>query len=247
MREALSRIKCVDSFTLKMIALVTMTIDHTTYVLSEFYPFFAEHRMLLRGIGRIAFPIYCFLLVEGYFHTRNVKKYIGRLLLVFLLAEYPFDLALCSCVPDWEYQNVMLTLAIGLMAVALIDHAKGWAQKLTENRSAQIAFQLALSGAAIIGGIRLADLCATDYGGGGVVFILLFYLFRKHPIALTVSLYAAMYQLFWWFEAIGILAMIPILLYNGRQGAKPGGQLGKWFFYLYYPLHLLVLGLAFAI
>lgn len=241
MKNSLSRVQCVSGFALKLIALITMTIDHVTCVLSEIVPFFKENYFILRGIGRIAFPIYCFLLVEGYFHTHSVSRYMGRLLFAFVLSELPFDLVFSGTAWDWSYQNVMLTLAIGLLSVTLVDHAAFYANKIAHSKRTQNVLQslmILLFGAF---GYLLAELCATDYGGGGVVIILLFYLFRKHPAWLCLSVFIAMYALFWWFEAIGIIAMVPILLYNGKKGPCPGGKAGQWFFYLYYPLHLAVL------
>lgn len=247
MEHSLSRFPCVNGFTLKLIALITMTIDHATCVLSDFLPFFQENYFIFRGIGRIAFPIYCFLLVEGYFHTHSVRRYVGRLLLAFVLSELPFDLVFSGAFPDWSYQNVMLTLAIGLLTVYFVDNAKHLAAQIVQKEPAQSALQSLMIFAFAILGYLLAEFCATDYGGGGVVMILLFYLFRRRPAWLCVSVFVAMYFLFWWFEAIGILAMIPILLYNGEKGPCPGGKIGQWFFYLYYPLHLAVLAALFIL
>lgn len=236
MKTSQKSLKCVDGFTLKLIALLTMTIDHTAAVLGcgpLYWP--------MRAIGRIAFLIYCFLLVEGYFHTRNVGKYTGRLLIAFALSDIPFDLAFAYQWPSWQYQNVMLTLAIGLAAIYLADHSRSYAQRFCQSETQQKVLRallmLAFSGV----GIWLAEFCRTDYGGGGVLLILLFYLFREKPVWLCVSVLAELFVCFGLIETPGILAMIPILLYNGQRGPTPGGKWGQWFFYLYYPLHIGIL------
>ena len=97
-------------FALKLIAVVTMLIDHIGYI---FFP-----RVLwLRFIGRCAFPIYAFLLVQGYRHTHSVGKYLGRLALFSILSEVAFDLAFFRSFPYWGDQNVYFTLALGLGTV----------------------------------------------------------------------------------------------------------------------------------
>lgn len=98
----------LNSFQLKCIAVITMIIDHTGAVL---FP----DNMTLRYIGRIAFPIFCFLLVEGFFHTRDVRKYMLRLGMFAVISEIPYDLAFRDTVIEFEHQNVFFTLFIGVV------------------------------------------------------------------------------------------------------------------------------------
>lgn len=226
----------VNGFTLKLLAIVCMTIDHTAVVFScgdLYWP--------MRYIGRIAFPIYCFLLVEGYFHTHSVGRYLRRLLIAFVFSDIPFDLALAWRWPSWYYQNVMLTLAIGLGAIWLIDHSGEAAARVTRSAALQKLLAIVISLAAALACYELAELLYTDYGGGGVVLILCFYLFRKHPPLLIVSVLATLYLAFGRVELPGMIAFLPIFLYNGQRGPTPGGKWGQWFFYAYYPLHLGIL------
>lgn len=229
-------LKRVNGFTLKLIAVLTMTMDHTAAVLGcgpLYWP--------MRGIGRLAFPIYCFLLVEGYFHTHSVRKYTGRLLIAFVLSDIPFDLAFAYQWPSWQYQNVMLTLAIGLVTVYLVDHSRSYVQRISSSERLQKALWILLTLAFLVTGTWLAEFCRTDYGGGGVLLILLFYFFRKKPVWLCVTVLAELFLVFGLLETPGILAMLPILLYNQERGPAPGGKWGQWFFYLYYPLHIGIL------
>ncbi|MCD8051915.1 MAG: conjugal transfer protein TraX [Clostridiales bacterium] len=259
MAAALQSRKCINGFTLKLIALVTMTIDHIAMVLlvgdAPYWP--------MRIIGRIAFPIYCFLLVEGYFHTHSVRKYTLRLLLAAVVSDIPFDLAVDGFWPSWYSQNVMLTLAIGLVTVYLVDHSRGWVLALWNRGQKAPAeaqegeqppltlVQMALTGVLILAfcwaGIWLADFCCTDYSGGGVLLILLFYFFRKRPVCLCIAVLVELTVYFGGIEIWGVVAMVPILLYNGQRGPNPGGKWGQWFFYAYYPLHLGVLVLIFIV
>lgn len=99
--------------TLKWIAVISMLIDHTAEVLINHNaaltdPIWAQIYVLMRGIGRIAFPIYAFLLVEGFLHTRDVKKYLARMLTFAVVSEIPFDLAVFHTPFYWGYQNVFL-------------------------------------------------------------------------------------------------------------------------------------------
>lgn len=245
MDTKLQKYKCINGFTLKLIALLTMTIDHAAAVI-DFYGLLGDVGIqlpfdpywLMRCIGRIAFPIYCFLLVEGYFHTRSAGKYLGRLLFCFVLSDIPFSLAFGYSWPNWENQNVMLTLAIGLAAVWITDHRQSLVPKLTSNLWRQKVLSALLAVGSGLACIELAEFCNTDYGGGGILLILLFYYLRKRPALLTLAVFLELFFCFWWVEAIGIIAMIPILLYNGERGPCPGGKAGQWFFYLYYPVHI---------
>lgn len=109
--------------TLKWIAVISMLIDHTAEVLINHNaaltdPIWAQIYVLMRGIGRIAFPIYAFLLVEGFLHTKDVKKYLARMLTFAVVSEIPFDLAVFHTPFYWGYQNVFFTLFLGLLALA---------------------------------------------------------------------------------------------------------------------------------
>ena len=219
--------------TLKWIAVISMLIDHTAEILINHNtaltdPIWAQIYVLMRGIGRIAFPIYAFLLVEGFLHTRDVKKYLARMLTFAVVSEIPFDLAVFHTPFYWGYQNVFFTLFLGLLALAgeSVGHQSSgmfagaglWKQ----------AFVLILC-------VGTAQLINCDYGAFGVFFIILLYMTRYDKKTQTVL---GAISLIW--ELPGILAFIPIRLYNGTRG-RCGN---RYFFYAFYPAHLLALWVA---
>ena len=221
------KLKCISQEGLKIIACLTMLIDHigaTVIPLPE-----------LRMIGRLAFPIFCYLLVEGVHHTRKPLHYVIRLALGALLSELPFDL-LFSGRFTWESQSVMLTLLLGFGMVYLMSRA--------EKQMYKLLYILPFAFA--------ADLLKTDYAGYGILVIAVFALTRhmRGSIALQTLLLA---WLFWGMNSIpvtlfgiqfpiqllGVAAMLPIWLYSGRKSTA--SKVVQWGFYLFYPLHILLL------
>ena len=215
------KLKCIDSTTLKLIALISMTIDHTGLVL------FPQH-IWLRYVGRLAFPIYCFLIVEGYLHTKNVYKYMGRLALLALVSEIPFNLMLSGTVFFRFGQNVFFTLLIGLAALFFMNWLYGHLPK-------GIKF---LSVGAVVAGCVIAYVIDCDYSYKGVLMIAFFYILRESVLYQLVGVGAV--QLYMGgVQVFAIASFIPISLYNGEKGW--GNKVFQWIFYFYYPVHLLVL------
>ena len=178
---------------------------------------------VLRGIGRAAFPIFCFLLVEGAVHTRSPRKYLLRLASFALISEIPFDLALHNQPFYWGTQNVFFTLLAGLLVIQAFQRSPGqeWRGMLA----------LAVLGAA-------AELCGTDYGAIGVAVIAVMYLLRERFWAASV-LSLILLVLLARIEIFSIPAFLILALYNGKRGRQP-----KYFFYVFYPVHLLILWAA---
>nr|WP_300093942.1 TraX family protein [Sedimentibacter sp.] len=205
---------------LKIIALATMIIDHYGAI-------FQSGENIYRIIGRIAFPVYCFLLVEGYFHTGDVKKYGKRLLLFAVVSEIPFDLAFYGKI-GFAHQNIFFTLFIGLAAIYLIENKEG---KFNFNKSLVIAAT----------GI-LAMVLSVDYSIMGVIYILSFYYTRNFPRKKQI-LYMAGIMLFTNLmssplQQFSLLALPLIYFYNGEQGLK--NKFLQIMFYAAYPLHLML-------
>ena len=209
---------------LKLIALLSMALDHTGAVL---FP----QAQWMRIIGRLAFPIYCFCLVEGYRHTSSVPRYLARLGLFALLSEIPFDLALTSGFPDWSHQNVFFTLSMGLAVVWMLD---AWSESLPV-----AAFLGAVSF------IAAAELLQTDYGAFGVLLILLFAVCGRirRPRLMQIAAFCACTLFCYWgtLEQYAVAAALPIGLYNGKKGGTGRGRWLRWLFYWFYPLHLAIL------
>lgn len=217
--------------TLKLIAIITMLIDHTgatvVRALSRSGYIFSDPKTIkwitelyqpMRNIGRIAFPIFCFLLVEGFVHTRNVKKYAGRLFLFALISEMPFDFALKNSWFFPDKQNVYFTLLIGLFVLWGITVCQGLG-----------ILQLLIMGV----GMLTAYYLKTDYGYRGVFLIEVLYLFRFSRIYQCLGGAAAIS-----WELPAPIAFLPVLFYNGKRGLSL-----KYFFYWFYPVHLMILGL----
>lgn len=222
--------------TLKLIAIVTMLIDHIgaavvmRFLMSgkagiESYMMYYNLYNTLRTIGRIAFPIFCFLLIEGFEYTKDRKKYALRLLLFAAISEIPFDLAFSSSMLEFDYQNVFFTLFIGLITIIAFHAVE---EKVEWNPWLRIAVMMAIGFA----GIMLAYFLRTDYDAKGVLCILALYLFRRQRGLQILAGCLA----FGWFELPALVAFIPIAFYNGKRGWNI-----KYFFYLFYPLHLLLL------
>lgn len=204
----------VSTFALKLIAILTMAIDHTGAVLFPEYIFF-------RIIGRLAFPIFCFLIVEGYFRTKNIYKYGLRLLVFAFLSEIPFDLAFSNTYIDLSHQNVFFTLFLGLMVIYIGDKTLYIVNKVI------ICFV----------GMGLAYILQTDYSLFGILMIFSFYVFRKRKDIMCVSQFVINVFLIGQIQMFAVFSLIPICLYNGRKGY---GRL-KFVFYLFYPTHLCIL------
>lgn len=205
----------------------------------------------LTCIGRISFPVFAFLIVEGYFHTRNLKKYVGRLLLFAILSEIPFNLAMGSRLFYPIHQNVLWSFLISLGLIRWCEKARA-----TGKRWKQIG---AGCGAVLIG--YLAGLVTmVDFYHAGILTVLVFYFFRQRKwwsyagqllglwyvnmellggYSYELHLFGNTY--FFVRQGLALLALIPIWLYRGKQGYH--SKLLQYAYYAFYPLHLLILGL----
>lgn len=217
---------------LKRLALCSMLLDHLGASCLEAGVFsrpgpisepLLTLDLCLRWAGRLAFPIFCFLLVEGFLHTHDVRRYFLQLLGFGLVSELPFDLAFFHTPFYWSHQNVYWTLALGVLAMAALRHFQTAAGAAT------------WQGLLCAGGcILLAYLAQTDYDGIGVIIICALYLTRtnrKWQCLVGAVLFA--------FEITAPLAFVFLWFYNGQRGACSKAQ--KWGFYLFYPVHLALL------
>ena len=216
---------------LKRIACLSMLLDHIGASLLEnglfkqesFWPGGVQLDDVLRLAGRLAFPIFCFLAVEGFLHTHDVKKYVRRLLLFGLLSEVPFDLAFFRTPFAPQHQNVYWTLALGVLAMAGL--------KRFEKENGLPGWQ----GLVWAGGCAALALASnTDYHAIGVLIICTLYLTRADRKRQCLA-----GALLFLFELTAPLAFVLVWFYNGQRGAC--SPLQKKAFYWFYPVHLLVL------
>ncbi len=221
---------------LKYIALITMLIDHTGLVIVRHVLLFSQNSFLLehqsflwsfyhmlRGIGRISFPLFLFLLVQGFIHTRDRKAYALRLFLFAILSEIPFDLCVDESIISFSHQNVMWTLLLGFLMM--------WAMDLIFRQNLPEIGKFLLYAVVIAAFALLAWVCRTDYSYKGILALALLYIVRFSPPLTLVGTAVA----FLW-EPTALFSLIPLALYNGKKGHAP-----KYFFYLFYPVHLLLL------
>lgn len=224
----------MTSTILKWIALFTMIIDHIGLL---FFPGYT----ILRIIGRLSFPIFAFLLAQGYSHTHSKFQYILRLGLFAIIAEIPYDLCFHRTAFYWDSQSILVELFIGFLALICLE------QTLRRNYLWIFGCVLAL---------LLSLVANASYGIYGILIIMAFYAFRKTRgadmlafLGLTYVFYGiTSYSLAFLGESYSILqlnsvqmyacmAAVPLAIYNGKLGKKPS----KWMFYIVYPVHLLVL------
>lgn len=211
--EQTVRKRGLSSFWLKVIAITSMLIDHTGAVL------FPEYRWM-RIVGRIAFPVFAFLLVEGFVHTSSRKKYILRMGVFALLSEIPFDLAFYGKPLGLEHQNVFFSLFLGLLMLEVLSSPYGQAERL------------GVSAAILL----LAEGIRTDYGMTGLLMIFSFWAFRGNRWRMSLAAGASNLLLWGRTQKYALLGLLPVLCYNGERGYRI-----KYVFYFFYPVHLLVL------
>lgn len=185
--------------------------------------------------GRAAFPIFCFLLIEGAYHTSNRPRYLLRLTGFAILSEIPFDLAMYGLPLEFSHQNVFFTLAIGLLTILASQTVS---QKLRKKRR---PLQALLSLLPIAIGMVSAQFLKTDYGALGILVIAILFFSRRNRDAQlwagsTVLVIGGILMLRTMDELLAPIGLILCRFYNGTRGLKL-----KYSFYAFYPLHLLLL------
>lgn len=223
-------ISFISGSTLKLLAVASMLVDHLGHYVArdnelcmqalctigsrDITPYF-----LMRAFGRIAFPLFAFLLVEGFVHTRDRVKYGRNLLLFALISEIPWNLVHAG---TWHHpsQNVFFTLFLGYVGLCCLTHWHAEPKK-------RALYMLLLLAASI--------LLRADYGCRGLAFILMLYALRDS--LLLKSVIGCGFLPGTWMPG---MAFIPIALYNGERGFIRG-SFGKYCFYAFYPVHLIIL------
>lgn len=252
----------MSTFVLKIIAVATMLIDHIAAV---FFTYGSPIWIICRSIGRLSFPIFAFLIAEGFHHTSNIKKYLTRLGIFALISEIPFDMAFyhdhygSDFIKDFKlalsgsdiaqsdafiknllsHQNIFFTLFLGLLAMYLMG--------MVEKKYSKQALAMNVLNALItLGFCVFAVILRADYDMIGILIIVAFYLFRGNKLLITISLLIACGPLFAngniTIQIFAALAMIPIAFYNGEKGKS-----FKYFFYAFYPVHLVLLFLIYTL
>lgn len=233
----------LTSFGLHLLAMGLMLCDHICLALMP-------DRLWMTCVGRLAFPIFAFLVAEGFVRTRSRARYARRLLIFAIVSEVPFDL-LAAGRPVYPFhQNVLWTFLIALGCMQLLEWAKA---------DPRPAVRLVVSAGAVLGGFLAGTAFMVDYFGPGVWTVLAFYFFRGDGWRPRLGQLLCLLFLNGWLlagqtvlpgglalpiQSFAVLALPFIWLYRGRQG--PHGRAVRWLFYGFYPAHLLVLAAAAA-
>ena len=222
MKQGMKKWQLFDGTALKLIAMAAMVLDH---VGDNFFP----DQLWMRALGRIAMPIFAFCIAEGFCHTHDKRRYLGRMLLFALLSEIPFDLVTSGRILEFGHQNILFTFFWAILGLlcgeGLLRRGKGKGRVL-------------LAGALLAFFLLASVPLGLDYNMLAVSLIAVFYLLREKALWLRTLAAAAVHALFrnvgiYWF---GLLGFLPIALYNGRRGKG-----FKWLFYVFYPGHLLLI------
>lgn len=254
----------LSGYVLKLCAMFSMVIDHgmKVVVFGAFFPLVAHVQIGSQGlqqiiinmwynhlyyVGRFAFPIYCFLLVEGFTYTKNRKKYLKNMLVFALISEFVFDCAFFyeqliahHTFPFyWNYQNIFFTLLIGLLVLCGLEKVRDFfdlRNSINERKTFALktmVAQLFFSAILILVGGFVAEFFNTDYQSIGILYITVLYLFRNIRLV-QITIFTAMFDLplFYHLLFYGFL-----FFYNGERGNRKG----KFFFYWFYPCHLAAL------
>lgn len=221
----------MSSFALHIWAMLLMLCDHLQLTLLPDLP-------TLRCVGRLAFPLFAFMAVEGYLHTRSLKKYLLRLLMLAVISEIPFDLLVSGSVFDPMHQNVIWTIILGLCCI-----------RAFENISA--GRKMMLSAVVIIASLAAAIIARVDYSSAGVLTLLAFYAFRGNTVRCRLMQLLSLafinlvllggIEFAFPYQALAVLSLPIIWLYDGSQG--PHNGFIKAANYLFYPAHMLILAL----
>lgn len=227
----------MSTFHIKLIAVLTMVIDHLGLY---FFPDVAVFRI----VGRLSFPLFAWLIANGAYHTKNIQLYTVRLFIFALISQLPYYLVNSLVFPDFSGLNIFFTLGIGLLAIQLI--------KRTEKKI--IWFLISLV-AALTG-----YLLGTDYDAAGVLSVIFFYVYFNNVKKMVISqllLFVSFYtvpvlhqvlgstnpesgvNLIAFMQPVAVLSLVFISLYSGKEGMK-----AKYIFYVFYPLHLLIFYVA---
>ena len=234
----------LTSASLHIIAMALMLLDHLwgTVIPGNDW---------LTCLGRIAFPIFAFLIVEGYFHTKNLKKYMQRLFLFAVLSELPFNLAMGSRLIYPIHQNVLWSFLISLSLIRWNEKARA---------SQKLWCQIAVGCGSIVLGSIVGLVTMVDFYHAGILTVLVFYFFRRNTLLsrlcqllclwyINMELlggYGYEFQLFGSTvflarQGFALLALPLIWSYHGKQGCHTKSF--QYACYAFYPLHLLLLGL----
>lgn len=229
----------MTSFLLKLIAIFTMLIDHSSFL------FYGHAFSWMRCVGRLAFPLFAFQICEGYIHTHNLKKYYIRLLILAFVSQIPYSWFTYTFIGHFS-PNIVFTLILGLFCISLYDYFN----KTFQNKSKSIQIYYKLISLFLIALLSVvANELNFDYGYYGVLLIFIFYVFHHNKkimnlctILLTIVFFMPHFiasGFHKYYIILCLCTLIPILFINMYNGKK--GKNFKLLFYIFYPLHITII------
>lgn len=227
----LEKIRVFSGAQLKYIAFLSMLADHVNKAL--IYPILTGEGVLQQIsnvfdiFGRVAFPLFSFFLVEGFFKTKSRKKYLLYLLTFGVISEVPFDMFQSGVFFNPDSNNVLFSLALSLITIWIIDILKRKTEKISETIWYPISFVIV----AVM--CIVAVFLSVDYEYHAILIGYFFYIFYKKPISAAVFGYLSIFKEVWSMLGFGLT-----LTYNGKRGKQY-----KILNYCFYPAHLFVVGL----
>lgn len=214
----------MTGFILKIIAVITMLFDHLGYIIYGEFSY-------MNYIGRLSFPIFAFLITEGYKYTKNLKKYFTRLLIFAIISQIPYMLFINTFSNSFSL-NILFTLILGLLGITIYDKIK----------------YKPLGIIIVILFATIANILHFDYGWFGIAIIFIFYIFKEKKLLMNLFFCIVVFINYFYNYLISLrieylliilfcsLSLIPINLYNEKKGKNI-----KYFLYVFYPLHLIIL------
>lgn len=220
----------INGAVLKYIAFISMFIDHFNKAIITPLLNYQEPLVTISTIfdiiGRIAFPIFAFMIVEGFYKTKSRFKYLRNLLIFAIISEIPYDMFQSKVFINNRSQNIMWALALGLLTLIIVDKLK---EKI-KNKYTWLGLSILIVGVNAI----IATLISFDYDYYSIIIIFILYLFYDKRLVGSLLSYLVIIK-----EAYAILGFAVINFYNGEKGKQ-----NKWFNYLFYPVHLLIFGIC---
>ena len=229
--EKLKKIQVLNGAQLKYIAFASMLIDHANKAIIlpylEVGSTLSKISSIFDVLGRIAFPLFSFFIVEGFFRTHSRKKYLLNLLFFAVISEVPYDMFSSKVFLEFRLNNVLFSLALSLISIWILDEFRNKFEEKLGN------FWILFSIPLLIVMYFVSIFVSGDYDFHAIMTAFFFYIFYDKPLTSAFFAYISIVKEYWSILGFGLTIM-----YNGKKGKQ-----NKIFNYLFYPVHLFILGL----
>ena len=219
----------INAAMLKWLAVITMITDHLAVMLMECIPTVMYY--VMRGFGRLSFPIFCFLLVEGFVHTKSFSKYLIRMIVFAILSQIPYNILRYGNIVGGGYFNILFTFSVTLIVLYILSKCD--MKKITG---------VLAGGISIAAGMTVAYMLNLEYSYKCILLAVIFYytgIKIEHRMVKIIGAIAVLYIDCGLIGLVTPLSLIFIDAYNGEKGGFP-----KWLGYVFYPAHLFLFGMV---